>query len=542
MSGRAGLRASHWPSSISLWADCSFFVIVYPWRSGPYLIVPRVTEDIAMLFTSAEFILVFLPVTIVVFFALARLISPIVAASWLTIGSLGFYGWWNPQYVLLLVASIVVNYAFGTLISAINNRPLAKSVLTLAVMSNLALLAYYKYANFFVSSLDPVLGSAGQIAPIILPLGISFFTFTQIAFLVDTYRREAKQTNIIYYALFVTYFPHLIAGPILHHRPMISQFSSPEIYRPQQLNFEVGLTIFIIGMFKKVVLADHVAPLATGSFSLAEAGTTLTFAEAWMGSLAYTFQLYFDFSGYSDMAIGVSRMLGVQLPINFASPYKARSIIEFWRRWHITLSTFLRDYLYIPLGGSRRGNARRFANLFITMLLGGLWHGAGWTFIIWGALHGLFLVANHLWRHVTVRFGVKALRGAWQVVPWALTFTAVVFAWVYFRASSVTAANSIIGSMVTPGEIAIRQSIAEQPLWSWAFIATLAAISLFMPNTQKLLSRFQPGLGAPQPAGRSYEWQPSLRWALSVGGLGAILAISMLWSSTTVREFLYYQF
>ena len=417
-----------------------------------------------MLFPSPEFLFIFLPITLVVFFVLARLLPHMVAASWLTLSSLVFYGWWNPRYVILLLFSTVFNYSVGQAILRARERSpdLSRLLLIVGLAGDLGLLGYYKYANFFVSSIEPLVGAGWQLAPIILPLGISFFTFTQIAFLVDTYRGEVKETAPVFYALFVTYFPHLIAGPILHHKQMIPQFAAQSMYRPTMENFAVGTTILLIGLFKKLVLADNAAPFAISTFGAAEAGVSLSFAEAWLGALAYTFQLYFDFSGYSDMAIGISRAFGVQLPINFDSPYKSTDIISFWRSWHMTLSAFLRDYLYVPLGGSRRGQPRRYANLMTTMLLGGLWHGAGWTFVIWGGLHGLFLMVNHAWRYAAGRLGFNTGLMGWRLIAWLLTFVAVVFAWVYFRASSLASANSIIMSMMQPHDFAVRPKLISQ--------------------------------------------------------------------------------
>jgi D-alanyl-lipoteichoic acid acyltransferase DltB (MBOAT superfamily) len=263
-------------------------------------------------------------------------------------------------------------------------------LLASAIAVNLILLGYFKYANFFADNLNHFAGTALPIGQVILPLGISFFTFTQIAFLVDTYQGKVKEFNFVHYTLFVTYFPHLIAGPVLHHKEMMPQFAKRNVCHLNWDNVAVGLSIFVLGLAKKVLIADSLAEFATPIFSAVAAGGQPMLFEAWIGALAYTLQLYFDFSAYSDMAIGISLMFNVRLPMNFNSPYKATSIIDFWRRWHMTLSRFLRDYLYIPLGGSRNGKAQRYLNLMITMLLGGLWHGAGWTFVIWGGLHGFY--------------------------------------------------------------------------------------------------------------------------------------------------------
>ncbi|MDB5413819.1 MAG: hypothetical protein JWR10_2154 [Rubritepida sp.] len=322
-------------------------------------------------------------------------------------------------------------------------------ILGFALFLNLIVLAYFKYYLFFAAEISRAAGFDVNIATIYLPIGISFYTFTQIAFLVDTYHDKVKELNFIHYLLFVTYFPHLIAGPILHHAEMMQQFRTKSIYRLKAENISVGLTIFIIGLFKKVVLADGIAPFVGPIFDAPAGAAAPGMAAAWVGALAYTLQLYFDFSGYSDMAIGLSRMFGIILPLNFASPYKAESIIEFWRRWHMTLSRFLRDYLYFALGGSHRGTARRYANLFITMLLGGIWHGAGWTFLLWGAVHGVLLTLNHAFRAVAGGTRPASARPAWIRAAFVLgTFILVTMAWVLFRAPDVTAAFRILSSMV----------------------------------------------------------------------------------------------
>ncbi|MFH2135460.1 MAG: MBOAT family O-acyltransferase, partial [Pseudomonadota bacterium] len=325
-------------------------------------------------------------------------------------------------------------------------------LLTFAITANLLLLAYYKYANFCLSSVNDLAGSSLSLGEIILPLGISFFTFTQIAFLVDTWQGKVKEYNFVHYVLFVTYFPHLIAGPVLHHKDMMPQFAHASTYRINWDNVATGLLLFTLGLCKKVLLADSLAPYATAIFDGAQHGLSTgilpTIYEAWSGALAYTLQIYFDFSGYTDMALGIALMFNIRLPINFNSPYKATSIIDFWRRWHITLSTFLRDYLYIPLGGNRKGKMRRYGNLLATMLLGGLWHGAGWTFVVWGALHGVYLTINHLWRELVSERYLRWAPG-WlsTLTGGTLTFIAVVAAWVVFRADNMPQAMVMLNAM-----------------------------------------------------------------------------------------------
>jgi len=290
-----------------------------------------------MLFNSAEFIFMFLPVVLLVFYMIGSFGNHRVAISWLVGASLFFYGWWNPAYLGLMLGSILFNYAMGAVLVGGKDGAHARLMLAVGVACNLAILGYFKYANFFVGNLNVLTGSSYHLETIILPLAISFFTFQQITFLVDASRGETREYNFLHYSLFVTFFPQLIAGPIVHHREMLPQFAKDSIYRVNQSSLAIGLVIFLLGLFKKVVLADGVAAYATPVFDAAESGVVITFFEAWAGALAYTFQLYFDFSGYSDMAIGIARMFNIHLPLNFNSPYKAVNIIEFWRRWHMTM-------------------------------------------------------------------------------------------------------------------------------------------------------------------------------------------------------------
>lgn len=402
-----------------------------------------------MLFNSYAFILLFLPIVLAGFYLLARF-GHRLAAGWLVLASVFFYGWWDARYVVLLLASIALNYIGGLLIGRTRRTDgspgPARSILLLAIGANLLLLAYYKYTDFFIGTVNDLSGANWTLHYIVLPLGISFFSFTQIAFLVDTYRGLVREYDPIHYVLFVSYFPHLIAGPVLHHKQMMPQFHRPETYRFHAGNFNIGMTIFVIGLFKKVLLADQFAQYADPVFGAVAAGSQVNVTEAWLGALAYTFQLYFDFSAYSDMAIGLSKMFNVDLPANFNSPYKSLNIIDFWRRWHITLSTFLRDYLYFPLGGNRLGTTRRYVNLVATMVLGGLWHGANWTFVVWGTLHGGYLVVNHGWQALQQRLGLPRMPGA-ALLSWALTFLCVVIAWVLFRAVDIDDASRMLQAM-----------------------------------------------------------------------------------------------
>ncbi|MDK9725448.1 MAG: MBOAT family protein [Sterolibacteriaceae bacterium MAG5] len=510
-----------------------------------------------MLFNSYAFIFGYLPVTLAGFFLLARS-SHRLAALWLAAASLFFYGWWNPVFVVLVMASITVNYAFGYAIghARLTSESQAKTVLTVAVVANLGLLAHFKYANFFIANVSQLTGVELSAVNIVLPLGISFFTFTQIAFLVDVYRGIAREYNFIHYVLFVTYFPHLIAGPVLHHKQMMPQFGHAETYRINLESINVGLTIFIIGLAKKVLLADQFALYANPVFDVVAQGGEPKLIEAWIGALAYTLQLYFDFSGYSDMAIGLSRMFNVKLPQNFDSPYKAPNIIEFWRRWHMTLSTFLRDYLYVPLGGSRKGVLRRYANLMITMLLGGLWHGAGWTFVLWGGLHGVYLVINHGWRRLT---GTDSTSSGWRVIVGVgLTFVAVVVAWVPFRATDLDAALRMWAGMFGVNGISLSSRLAARvpevinqlavfegltPLSGLnanEVVMTLPfglAVIWLLPNTQQWMAKYQPAWDAVRSPSK-WVWQLSNKYGI-VGGALFALTLLML---TRESAFLYFQF
>jgi alginate O-acetyltransferase complex protein AlgI len=430
-----------------------------------------------MLFNSYPFILLFLPIALAGYFWAGRA-SNLAAVWWLALASLVFYSVSNWQFVPLLVGSIAFNYVIGWLLIAKQLRSTTRFVvLTVGVAGDLVMLGTFKYAGFFAANLNAMF-SAGFIVNIMLPVGISFYTFTQIAFLVDAYRGQVARYALPHYALFVTYFPHLIAGPILHHRDMIPQFESERSKHPDPHLILCGLIIFAIGLFKKTCLADGIQPLVAPAFG----ASTPSFDQAWIGALAYTFQLYFDFSGYSDMAIGISLMFGIFLPLNFNSPYKATSIIDFWRRWHMTLSQFLRDYLYIPLGGNRHGRVLRYVNLMITMLLGGLWHGAAWTFVAWGALHGVYLCINHAWANYGPAIAPRFARLA-NAVAFVLTFAAVVVAWVFFRADSLSSAMFVLSRMADPGSIVFGRGEMANAL----FIAVYAAIAWFAPNTQQIM-------------------------------------------------------
>lgn len=410
-----------------------------------------------MLFNSTVFLFGFLPITLVGFFVLAKLRGANAAKAWLATCSLFFYGWWNPIYLPLLIGSMGVNYVIGAYLQSASIRAWVaerismwprdadamktrRRVLIGGIVFNLGLIGYFKYVDFFIGTVSGLAGANLPLLHIFLPLGISFFTFQEIAYLVDSYQGKQGRQSFLDYALFVSFFPQLIAGPIVHPTEILPQFERKEIYRFWLASFMAGLSVFLLGLAKKLLLADTFGSYADVVFAGAAGGAELTFFEAWGGTLAYTLQLYFDFSGYSDMAIGLGRMFGIELPLNFNSPYKSTSIIEFWRRWHMTLSRFLRDYVYVPLGGNRKGKTRRHLNLMATMLLGGLWHGAGWTFVLWGGLHGAMLVVNHLWNRL--RMPSLGLAGG------ALVMLGVIAGWVLFRATSFNAAVAVYQGMV----------------------------------------------------------------------------------------------
>ena len=346
-----------------------------------------------MLFNSYVFIFFFLPLTFFIYFFLGKRNS-LGSKAFLVFASLFFYSWWNIAYLPLILTSMGVNYLLGRHLAVQKKKKSSfdgRLLLTLGILFNLGLLGYYKYADFFLENINTLLNTHWGLLHLALPLAISFYTFQQIAYLVDSYRNETREYDFLNYAVFVTFFPQLIAGPIVHHAEMMPQFANEKNRRINYQHIAAGLFVFAIGLFKKVVIADTFAQWANIGFDQAP---TLTMIDAWATSLSYTFQLYFDFSGYTDMAIGAALLFNIKLPINFNSPYKALSIQDFWRRWHITLSRFLRDYLYIPLGGNRSSKHRIYLNLFLTFLLGGIWHGAGWTFVLWGALHGAAMMLH----------------------------------------------------------------------------------------------------------------------------------------------------
>ena len=485
-----------------------------------------------MLFNSYEFIFVFLPLTFFIYFFLLNKRLILGAKGFLVFASLFFYSWWNVAYLPLILISMLFNYIVGnSLNKRSKNRVNTKTLLTTGIIANLSLLGYFKYADFFIENFNFLSSTNIQPLNLLLPLAISFFTFQQIAYLVDSYKGLTKEYDFLNYALFVTFFPQLIAGPIVHHKEMMPQFASTHNLVKKYKNIALGLFIFSIGLFKKVVIADTFAVLATNGFDNA---ATLNLIEAWITSLSYTFQLYFDFSGYTDMAIGAALLFNIKLPINFNSPYKALNIQDFWRRWHITLSRFLRDYVYIPLGGNKISSFRTYSNLLATFVIGGLWHGAGWTFVFWGFLHGVALVIHRAWSNL----GFKM----WNWLAWLITFNFVNIAWVFFRAKewddAIKVLNSMFGldNIVLP--LALKNKLAflesyniEFGLWLnaiagdrytilWIFLGFV--IVLFFKNSIQKLTVFK--------TNKIYLWYTTFI-------LG--IALLLLHSNT---EFLYFNF
>lgn len=425
-----------------------------------------------MLFTSYVFLFLFLPATLMLSFLVGKWRGTEAVIFTLIIASLVFYGYFKPEYLLILLFSILFNYALSKKIINEAKQSIKKIALTFGIIVNVGLLAYFKYAGFLTDNVNQVFQTNLSLGHVILPLAISFFTFQQIAYLVESYRGEVEKTHFSHYVLFVTFFPQLIAGPIVHHREMFPQFKDKQSFKISFETLSVGTTIFMIGLFKKVVLADNFAPIADQAFLASEEGKAIDFYYAWAGVCAYSFQIYFDFSGYSDMAIGLARMFGITLPDNFLSPYKSKNIIEFWRNWHITLSRFLRNYIYIPLGGNKKSEVRQAYNILITMLIGGLWHGASWLFVLWGGLHGLCIILNHFWqKHINIK------------LPFSFVFTFIMVSllWIFFRAETLNGASNLISSLFTlPGSFEWSNDLG------WVFIGLF--VIWLCPNTKEIAS------------------------------------------------------
>lgn len=536
-----------------------------------------------MLFNSSSFLLFFLPLVFAGFLLLSRLRQQRLAGVWLTGASLFFYGWWNPNYVPLLLGSMIFNYVLGGYLVRQPN----KLLLAFGIAANVLLLGYYKYTGFLVQAVDQIAGLDWAIPNIVLPLAISFFTFQQIAYLVDAHDGAVVEHDFLNYCLFITFFPHLIAGPITHHREMFPQFNDPDTFRPSAENFAVGFTLFLIGLCKKVAIADTMGNFARPVYAAAADGVPVTFFEAWCGAISYALQVYFDFSGYTDMAIGLGVMFGISLPPNFDSPLKARNIIEFWSRWHMTLTRFVTAYIYNPivmrmtrrrvrkgLPLPKRGAmpAGAFASLvtfptMLSMLIIGIWHGAGWQFAIFGLIHGALLTINNGWRNIKVRLGFpmdsnRPLAVASSVF---LTFICVVMALVFFRADSVPAALNLLAGMLGQHGLVVPERLMSLPgvgaithalglpvamlenfgLSEMVWIIGLLAIVWGLPNSQQLMRHYRTALSQPrqnwlQAAIPALIWRPTSAIGFAVGWLGFFLVIRAISAAPT--EFLYFQF
>jgi alginate O-acetyltransferase complex protein AlgI len=473
-----------------------------------------------MLFNSFVYIILFLPIAVSGYYLLGRCKHPSLSRYLLVAASLIFYTCGGLRFLPLLLLSISINYCLGEGILCSGNggeKRGRKALLASGIAFNVLLLGAFKYADFFIANINALAHSNMAPLGLAMPLAISFYTFRQIAFLVDCYRGDAIQGSFMDYCLFVSFFPSLIAGPIVRHREIMPQFAQDNGQKIDYRNLSLGLTVFFLGLVKRVVIADTFGLWADAGFV---PGSSYTFIEAWASSLSYTFQIYFDFSGYTDMAIGSAYFFNIRLPFNFDSPYKALTIQDFWRRWHITLSRFLRDFIYIPLGGNRKGEAWIYVNLMITFLIGGLWHGAGWTFVLWGGLHGLALVIYRLWHRWGVRLPMLAAG--------FITFNFVNIAWVFFRAESIRDALSLLKGMsgltgLTGGTL-FAQIKGKQELFSMVILTVTLAILFFVKNTNGIPERFAP---------------TRFRLACQV----AIILLGLLFlNSILPKEFIYFDF
>jgi alginate O-acetyltransferase complex protein AlgI len=443
------------------------------------------------------------------------------------IANLYFYSYWNVKYLPIIISSIAVNFTLATILNKIQSLVLKRIILTLGILFNIALLGYYKYYDFFITNINAVFRTDISLLNLALPLAISFFTFQQIAYLVDTFREGTKEYSLLDYVFFVTFFPHLIAGPIVHHREIIDQLRDGSNYKIKSKNIASGLYVFSIGLFKKVIIADTLAEWANLGYNNI---ASLTLFDSWITTLAYTFQLYFDFSGYCDMAIGLGLIFNIKLPVNFNSPYKSLDIQDFWRRWHMTLGRFFTHYLYIPLGGSRKGNIRTYINLFIIFFVSGFWHGAGWTFVIWGILHGIASVINRYWKGFNIKLP--------KFIAWFITFFFVHIAWVFFRSPDLTTAKVMLTKMFSiqsfhfPAGItaALNERLGTHFI-PWAYYFDLKLSALFVMILAIILL-------TKNSIERLNTFKPSYRTAVFISFI-AVIALLYL---NRVSEFLYFKF
>ena len=478
-----------------------------------------------MLFVSKIYLCLFLPITLIGFYVLVHRKQTSAAIGWLVAASLFFYGWWNPQYLILLLGSVGFNYLLGSAMS--RRKPRSRpALLGIALLGNLGLLGYYKYANFFVNTANQFTGSHFHLDTIILPLAISFFTLQQIAYVVDAYRGDAPAYPFWRYSLFVTFFPQLIAGPIVHHRRLLPQFTKSQLPGFDADNLSRGLSLFFVGMFKKVMIADQLAPWVAVAFN-APPETTLSTSQAWISTYAYHFQIYFDFSGYSDMAVGAALMFNIRLPHNFNSPFQATNIRNAWRRWHITLSDFVMRYLYAPLGANKRGALVGYRNLFIAFVATGVWHGAGWNFALFGVVHGLAVMLHQTWKNRG--FSMPAWLGL------LLTFNFWAWALVLFRAPDFATIGRVYAAMVDFGPLAMPDSTHLAPI---AWLLILLPVVWLIPNTMTIFQA-----PSSQETTPRWRWSPSARWGLLIAGLAIFTVFRPIQSLQSANQaFIYFQF
>ncbi|MCB0775105.1 MAG: MBOAT family protein [Chitinophagaceae bacterium] len=499
-----------------------------------------------MVFASLIFLFLFLPLNLLLYYSTKN-------ATWrnliLIVFSLFFYGWGEPIWITLMIFSATVDYVNGRVIEKYRGKIGAKIGLISSLIINLGLLATFKYSSFIVENVNGIFGTSFSMPHFALPIGISFYTFQTISYSVDVYRNEVKaQRSYLKFLMFVSLFHQLVAGPIVRYSHIASEIDN----RKEKLaDISMGISRFCIGLFKKVVIANVAAELVRKYMGDNSAPLTmdalhdLSTGAAWFGLVMFALQIYFDFSGYSDMAIGIGKMFGIRLPVNFNSPYKATSIVDFWRRWHITLSRFLKDYLYISLGGNRKGPIRRQGNLLITMLLGGLWHGASWNFVVWGGMHGSYLVVNHLWGNLLSVMGLASLKTnkIYLIIMWGITFIAVVLAWVMFRAETFHGAMNLYESMLglVPGiEGGSRSALVLQDLpRALAMVLVGALVALFAPNVQEIIDRLDRNvIGRQTVLNKGME-----RLQVPVTAILMSFALVLTLSSMNrVSEFLYFQF
>ncbi len=492
-----------------------------------------------MLFNSFSFIFIFLPGSLIVFY-LSSKYSLKLAFLLLTAASICFYAFSTPGYAILLICSILFDFFMAEKIYAQQNLRLRKTLLIISLSIDLLLLFFFKYLDFFVTIVNKITHSHFHEFHIELPPGISFYTFVQIAYLVDAYRRIGRERSLLGYYVFITFFPHLIAGPIIHVNEMMPQFLQRKKFFFEMRFISIGISVFIIGLMKKVLFADHFAELANPVFNTVNSNTPVTSFDAWIGMLSYTYQIYFDFSGYSDMAVGLAYMFGIKFPENFNSPYRSTNIIEFWRRWHITLSRFLKDYVYISLGGNKQGELKRYRNLILTMLIGGLWHGARWNFVIWGALHGIALALNHFYSKTKKTSHIKPFFLLSNLIGFIFTFLFVNLAWIYFRTDHLRAASQLFTNLLGYEQASTRLlSSFPYLLLSIAFV-----LILFFPNTQQIMKNHSPYLSENKKPSMTWSWHQLLVWKphrFSAILLGISLTFC-IFSLTRPSDFIYFRF